>query len=167
VADQMILAAADVSAEKDNDDFGHLLKRAGKCVRRVTVYASENDSALITSESVHGGVPRAGRVPLGNLQYGTGYGAVDLVDASLAPGDPTGHSYFTHSYEMARDMMWVLAGMPAAMRAAQDGPATLTCSDGQGSSCDRGHYVLAVTQERAKQRPRPIRSFWPFILFFR
>jgi len=165
--DQMILAAADISAEKDNDDFGHLLKRAGKCVGRTTVYASQNDTALITSEGVHGGVPRAGRVPLDNLQYGAGYGAVDLVDASQAPGDPAGHSYFTHSYEMARDMMWVLAGTAAAGRAAKDG--TLTCSDWQGSSCAAGggRYALAVTPERAEQRPRPIRSFWPFILFFR
>jgi len=165
--DQMILAAADVSAEKDNDDFGHLLKRAGGCVTRTTIYASDNDSALITSESVHGGVPRAGRVPLRNLQYGAGYGAVDVVDASWAPGDPAGHSYFTQSYEMARDMMGALAGTKAAIRAAKDG--TLTCSDWQGSSCAAGggRYVLAVTPERADQVSRPIRSFWPFIFFFR
>ena len=113
----------------------------------------------------------AGRVPLGNLQYGAGYGAVDLVDASLAPGDPAGHSYFTHSYEMARDMMWALAGTPTAMRAAKDGPAgqTLTCSDWEESRCAAGdgRYVLAVTPERAERGPRPIRTVWPFILFFR
>jgi esterase/lipase superfamily enzyme len=169
VVDQMILAAADISAEHDNDDFGHLLKRADGCVKRTTIYASVNDSALITSESLHGGVPRAGRVPLDDLQYGAGYGAVDVVDASLAPGDPAGHSYFTHSYEMARDMMGALAGSPAAQRAAPDGPATLTCSDWEQSRCAAGggRYMLAVTPERASRVVRPIRTIWPFIFFFR
>jgi esterase/lipase superfamily enzyme len=169
VVDQMILAAADISAEKDNDDFGHLLKRTGRCVKRTTLYASANDSALITSESLHGGVPRAGRVPLDDLQYRAGYGAVDVVDASLAPGDPAGHSYFTHSYEMARDMMGVLTGGPAAQRAAPDGPATLSCFDWEQSRCavGGGRYVLAVTPERAAQVARPIRTIWPFIFLFR
>jgi esterase/lipase superfamily enzyme len=166
VVDQMILAAADVSAEPNNDDFGHLLKRAAGCVHRTTVYASDNDLALITSESVHGGVPRAGRVPLGNLQYGAGYGAVDVVDASLAPGAEAGHNYFTHSYEMLRDMMWVLAGTPAAQRAATDGPVTLNCSDWEGSSCSGGggRYVLAVAPERQPDwRTRLLRRLWPLI----
>jgi len=164
VVDQMILAAADISAEKDNDDFGHLLKRASGCVRRTTVYASDNDLALITSESVHGGVPRAGRVPLGNLHYGAGYGAVDVVDASLAPGAEAGHNYFTHSYEMLHDMMWVLAGAPAAQRAAADG--TLTCSDWEGSNCAAGggRYVLAVAPDRQPDwRTRLLRRLWPLI----
>jgi esterase/lipase superfamily enzyme len=164
VVDQMILAAADVSVERDNDDFGHLLKRAGRCVHRTTVYASDNDLALITSESAHGGVPRAGRVPLANLQYGTGYGAVDVVDASLAPGAEAGHNYFVHSFEMLRDMMWVLAGTPAAQRAAADG--TLTCSDWEGSSCagGGGRYVLAVAPERQPDwKTRMLRRLWPLI----
>jgi esterase/lipase superfamily enzyme len=166
VVDQMILVAADVSAERNNDDFGHLLKRASRCLHRTTVYASDNDLALITSESVHGGVPRAGRVPLGNLQYGAGYGAVDVVDASLAPGAEAGHNYFTHSYEMLRDMMWVLAGTPAAQRAAADGPVTLNCFDWEGSSCagGGGRYVLAVAQDRQPDwRTRLIRRLWPLI----
>ena len=168
VVDQMILTAADVSAEHDNDDFGHLLKRSSGCVGRTTVYASNNDMALITSESFHGGVPRAGRVPLRNLQYEAGYGAVDLVDASLAPGDPAGHSYFTRSYEMLNDMMWALAGKPAAQRAAKDDPAgqTLTCLDWEGSSCAAGggRYALTVAENRKPDwGSRLIRHVWPVI----
>ena len=123
VVDQIILSAADVSAEQYNDDFGQLLRRAGPCVQRTTLYASDNDMALVTSESFHGGVPRAGRVPLRNLQYGSGYGAVDVVDASEAPGDSAGHSYFTRSYEMLRDMMWGLGRNTgrAARRAGRPG----------------------------------------------
>jgi esterase/lipase superfamily enzyme len=161
---EMILAAADVSAEQYNDDFGQLLKRASPCLGRTTIYASEHDMALITSESFHGGVPRAGRVPLRDLQYGAGYGAVDVVDASLAPGDPAGHSYFTRSYEMAHDMMWVLAGTSAAGRAAKDGPAgqTLSCTGWEGSSC--GRYLLNVAREREPDwGTRLIRHVWPVI----
>ena len=166
--DQMILAAADVSAERYNDDFGQLLKRASECLGRTTIYASEHDMALITSESFHGGVPRAGRVPLRDLQYGQGHGAVDVVDASLAPGDPAGHSYFTRSYEMARDIMWVLAGASMAQRAAQNAPTgpTLTCIDWEGSRCATGggRYVLAVAREREPDwGTRLIRHVWPVI----
>src|SRR5258707_3600877 len=63
VADELLLVAPDVSAEHDNDDFGHLLAKSGPCVHRATVYASDNDLILVTSEGVHGGIPRAGRVP--------------------------------------------------------------------------------------------------------
>ena len=117
--------------------------------------------------TIVGGVPRAGRVPLADLKYGPDYGAVDVVDASWAPGDPAGHSYFTHSYEMARDMMWVLAGTPAPQRAAQE--RTLTCSDREGSSCAAGggRYALAVTPERAQQVSPPLHNIWPFIFFVR
>ncbi len=166
--DQMILSAADVSAEQHNDDLGQLLKRASGCVQRTTLYASDNDMALVTSESFHGGVPRAGRVPLRNLQYGTGFGAVDVVDASQAPGDSAGHSYFTRSYEMLRDMMWALAGIPAAQRAAPDGPAgqTLSCLDWEGSLCGAGggRYVLAVLPDREPDRRlRLARRLWSII----
>ncbi len=159
--DQMILAAADIGAERYNDDFGQLLKRAGACLGRTTIYASEHDMALITSESFHGGVPRAGRVPLRDLQYGQGYGAVEVVDASLAPGDPAGHSYFTRSHEMARDMMWVLAGASPAQR-AKDG--SLTCIDWEGSPCASGggRYLLTVAREREPDwATRLIRHIWP------
>ena len=164
--DQMILAAADVSAERYNDDFGHLLKRASECLGRTTIYASKDDMALMTSESFHGGIPRAGRVPLDDLQYGQGYGAVDVVDASLAPGDPAGHSYFTRSYEMAHDMMWVLAGASMAQRAARDGAVTLTCVDWGGSRCTAGggRHALAVARNREPDwGTRLIRHVWPAI----
>jgi esterase/lipase superfamily enzyme len=168
VLDQMILAATDISAEHDNDDFGHLLKRTSGCVRRTTIYSSDNDMALITSESFHGGVPRAGRVPLDNLQYGAGYGAVDVVDASLAPGDPAGHSYFTHAAEMLDDMMWALSGATLAQRATPGGVAgqTLVCQDWKGSSCagGGGRYALNVADNRRPDwTSRLIRHVWPVI----
>ncbi|HEY0265332.1 MAG TPA: alpha/beta hydrolase [Rhizomicrobium sp.] len=155
VVNDLLLVAADVGAEQGNDDFGHLLRRTAPCVRHVTVYASDNDMALIASESVHGGVPRAGRVPGRDRQYaGT---QVDIVNASLAPGDSTGHGYLTLSYEMAEDVMWTLADTDAARR-VQIG--TLACADG----CADARYVLKVAPERHPDGfSRLIRQVWPLI----
>jgi esterase/lipase superfamily enzyme len=162
---ELIVVAPDVNAERGNDDFGHLLKRVAPCVGRATVYASDNDMALMVSESVHGGVSRAGRVPLRDLQYvGGGYGNIDIVDASLAPGDPEGHGYFTLSYETTDDMAGVIAGKTLAQRAASGG---LYCQDLAGSACadGGGHYALQVS---AARRPdwvsRLVRHIWPLIL---
>ena len=54
VVGEMILVAADVGAEPDNDDFGQMLKRDAPCAGRITIYASDNDLALMASG------PRAG-----------------------------------------------------------------------------------------------------------
>lgn len=145
---QFILAAADISVGADNDDFAKLLDRAMPCTRRFTVYASRNDLALILSENVHGGIPRAGRVPEHDLKYEGP--KVDVIDATAAPGDDAGHAYFIFSHEMAKDIMWVLSGASMAERAAPDGPDTLTCIDRKGSLCSAGggRYRLRVAQAR-------------------
>ena len=151
---ELILAAPDVSSEQYNDDFAHLLARARACTRRVTIYASAGDMVLIASESLHGGVPRAGRNPQGDLAYVSDAQdhAVDVVDATLAPGEAIGHGYFVQSYEMMRDMMWVLAGEPIELRArntdAHD--ATVVCFATKAKPCDpsAGHFVLNVARAR-------------------
>jgi esterase/lipase superfamily enzyme len=168
VVGELILAAPDVSSEKYNDDFAHLLARALPCVRRVTIYASAGDMVLIASESAHGGVPRAGRNPLGDLGYVSDKPGhiVDVVDATLAPGDTIGHGYFVQSYEMMSDMMWVLAGEPIAQRASKTAAhdATVFCYATKAQPCDpsAGHFVLNVTRAR---RPgwieRALRSLVP------
>ncbi|MEJ0024415.1 MAG: alpha/beta hydrolase [Rhizomicrobium sp.] len=162
VADELLLVAPDVSSEHDNDDFGHLLAKSAPCLHRATVYASDNDLILVTSEGVHGGIPRAGRVPSRDLQY-LKDGKVDVVDASAAPGDPFGHGYFVLSYEMMDDMMWVLSGLPIERRAAPDalGGPTLTCG---AAGCGDGHYVLRVAKNRGPDfQTRMLRALWPLI----
>lgn len=145
---EFLLVAADISVEKDNDDMAKLLDRAKPCTRRFTIYASRNDLALILSENVHGGIPRAGRVPEYDLRYEGP--KVDVIDASLAPGDEAGHAYFIFSREMAKDMMWVLAGSSMAARAAPTGPHTLVCLDMKDSWCAAGggRYRLRVVESR-------------------
>jgi esterase/lipase superfamily enzyme len=156
IAGEMVLAAPDVGAEKGNDDFGHFLARSGGCVGRFTVYASDNDMALIASEAAHGGVPRAGAVPKQDRQY---TGNVDVVDTDQAPGDPYGHGYYALSYELMHDAMLVLAGTPIQQRAQA---ATVTCL----TPCvpGRGPYALVVAPDRRPDWTASVmRRLWPFI----
>ncbi len=169
LVNELLLVAPDVSAEHDNDDFGHLLEHSASCFRRTTIYASENDLILITSEGVHGGIPRAGRVPDKDLQYVEGpYGLVDVIDASRAPGDPLGHGYFVLSYEMMDDMMLTLADVPVEDRAGASLPGgpTLVCANPGGVPC-LGHtrrYLLNVAPGRGPDfQTRLLRRLWPLI----
>jgi esterase/lipase superfamily enzyme len=145
---QFIMAAADISVEPRNDDMATLLALAKPCTQRYTIYASRNDLALVLSANVHGGVPRAGQLPLHDLKYEGP--KVDVVDASEAPGDEAGHAYFIFSREMAKDMMWVLAGDSMAARAAAHGPHTIVCHNRETSLCSAGggRYALRVAEAR-------------------
>jgi hypothetical protein len=145
VVGDMILVAADVGAEAGNDDFGQMLKRDAPCARRITIYASDNDLALMVSRGIHGGIERAGQKPLADLQYRTPQ--IDVIDASLAPSDLSGHAYFIFSYEMLTDMMWTLDGASMAERAAKGG---LICADWSAGSCKAGtgRYILKVEPDR-------------------
>jgi esterase/lipase superfamily enzyme len=169
LVNELLLVAPDVSAEHDNDDFGHLLEHSAPCVHRATVYASENDLILITSEGIHGGIPRAGRVPDKDLQYVEGpYGLVDVIDASRAPGDPFGHGYFVLSYEMMDDMMLALAGVAVENRAGDSLPGgpTLACANADAMPClgNTRRYLLKVAPERGPDfQTRLLRRLWPLI----
>jgi esterase/lipase superfamily enzyme len=151
---ELVLAAADVGVEPVNDDFLHLLRNAAAYAKRITVYASAGDAVLVVSRTAHGGVPRAGREPLSGRQYQTPANApvsdhiVDVIDASDAPGDSLGHSYYALSYEMIEDIALVLADVPAKDRLAPRGgwPATLECADACKSAVPV--YTLSVAGQR-------------------
>ncbi|MBA2588286.1 MAG: alpha/beta hydrolase [Alphaproteobacteria bacterium] len=162
VVGEMVLVAADVSAEPGNDDFAQLLKRDAPCARRITIYASDNDLALMASRSVHGGVNRAGQSPLADLQYRAP--RIDVIDASLAPDDLSGHAYFIFSYEMLTDIMWTLNGASMAERVAKGG---LACTDWSGGACaaNTGRHVLKVAPERQPGfRRRLLKHIAPIVL---
>ena len=90
VIDELILAAPDVGAEQYNDDFGTLLSRALRCVHRVTIYASRNDMVLMLSDSLHGGIPRAGLEPQSDVRYARDNRNVDVIDDADAPAIRSG-----------------------------------------------------------------------------
>jgi esterase/lipase superfamily enzyme len=146
---EIMLAAADIGVDPVNNDFAHLVADAHPFVHRITVYASRNDAVLAVSAIAHGDVPRAGRRPRGDAKLAQ----IDVVDASEAPAELLGHSYFGMSYEVLSDMTAVLQGVPIAQR------TTLTQTDDNPK-----RYVLIVAPER---RPdfwtRLVRKFAPLI----
>ncbi|HVZ92281.1 MAG TPA: alpha/beta hydrolase [Rhizomicrobium sp.] len=156
--DQLILAAADVGVEPLNNDFFHLLDDARPFVRRTTIYASAGDAVLVVSEGVHGEVPRAGREPAADRLKQTpeaerpaAQHLVDVVDATDAPAELLGHSYFGLSYEAVRDITLALDGVPAERRLRpEDGwPATLVCKpEGKPCGASRPRYALKVAPDR-------------------
>jgi len=155
LADQLILAAADVGADPVNNDFVHLMKDALPFVHRVTVYASTADAVLAVSAVAHGEVPRAGRRPVSDAKLET-QGAsdhiVDVIDATDAPAELLGHSYFGLSYEAVSDIALTLKDVPIRARLEPSGvwPATLLCQARDGGPCDpaRPRYVLAIADAR-------------------
>jgi esterase/lipase superfamily enzyme len=152
---EMILAAADVGADPANNDFSHLLNDARPFVRRTTIYASAGDAVLAVSAVAHGDVPRAGHRPLGDRRLETHGGdhAVDVVDATDAPAELLGHSYFGMSLEAVSDIALTLRGATVEQRLGKidDWPVTLICKPPQdGSACDPGppHYALNIAPGR-------------------
>jgi len=141
-----------------------MLKRDAPCARRTTLYASDNDLALIASQTAHGGVPRAGAGPERALSYVSAHPPVEVVDASLATGDISGHAYVVFSYEMLDDLMWVLDGATQGRRVEL---GTLTCADWSGGTCaaGTGRYALKVAPAR---RPgfeqKLLRNVLPLVL---
>jgi len=146
---ELILAAPDVNSEENNDDFDRLSTKALPCAHRVTIYASRDDMVLMMSQSIHGGIPRAGLDPSKNRTYAAQHDDVEVIDATDAPGDPMGHGYFVSSYEMLDDIMAVLRGVPIASRVGAT-PATLLCANKANKPCTGPHdrYRLAVSAAR-------------------
>lgn len=164
VAGELILAAPDIAADPADNDFARLLARDARCAHRTTIYASDNDLALIASESAHGGIARAGADPARALDYVSAAPRIEVVDASLATGDISGHAYFVFSYEMLDDLMWLLDGATQDKRTSL---GTLTCADWKGGSCaaDTGRYALKV--EPARQpgfEQKLLRNVLPLVL---
>jgi esterase/lipase superfamily enzyme len=155
LVNQMILAAADVGADPVNNDFAHLLKDAMPFVHRATIYASHGDAVLGVSAVAHGDVPRAGRRPLNDGKLQTPVATdhiVDVIDATEAPAELLGHSYFGLSYEAVSDIALALEDVPVRSRLEPNGawPVTLVCEARDGRPCDpdRPRYVLNVSDAR-------------------
>jgi esterase/lipase superfamily enzyme len=127
--DELVLAAADVGVDPNNNDFDKLMAGAAPFAKRTTIYVSSYDSVLEISRREHGGVPRLGFSPDLTFKADDKTHVVDIIDASQAPADRLDHSYYAMSRETIADMALVFRGVPVETRLkpANGAPATLAC----------------------------------------
>ena len=111
---QIVFTAPDV----DRDYFSDAIQSLAQAAERVTLYASDNDYALRSSQFLHG-APRAGTagdviVKLAGL---------DSIDMSAVPADALGHSYFAANSGAIYDIFRLLwRGDPPPQRCGMSHP---------------------------------------------
>ena len=106
--DQVVLAAPDIGA----DTLTLFAREIGRTARRMTLYASANDDALLASSLIHSST-RAGQKN-GYLLVAPG---IDTVDASAARTDFIGHGYFGQSASIIDDIRKILTSeVPPELR---------------------------------------------------
>lgn len=106
---EVILTAPDIDADVFMNDIAPAIVKTAK---RVTLYASSNDEALIMSKKVHG-YPRAG--DSGNQLIVIP--GVDTVDVSAIDTSLLGHNYYGDSSSVLADIFELLhASKPADQR---------------------------------------------------
>ena len=99
VLNQLVLAAPDV----DRDAFENIAKTIKGIAKGITLYAAANDYALGVSRRFHGGVPRAGDVPLAGPLLVEG---IDTIDVTSASTDSLGlnHSGYAENNALVNDI---------------------------------------------------------------
>jgi esterase/lipase superfamily enzyme len=111
---QIVFTAPDV----DRDYFSEAIQSMAQSAERITLYASDNDLALRSSQFIHG-APRAGTagdviVKLAGL---------DSIDMSSVPADKLGHSYFAANAGAIYDIFRLLwRGDPPPQRCGMTHP---------------------------------------------
>jgi len=118
VAGEVVFAAPDIGVE----GFTAVLPMTMQHIGRLTIYASDDDAALALSRRFNRGAARVGRDPGANYDNAN----VDVIDASDAHADASGHEYYGLSYEVLADVSLVLAGVPAEDRLQPRGAAAPT-----------------------------------------
>lgn len=113
LVDQLVLAAPDVWASRFKNRF---LRTLPTLAARVTLYVSDQDRALIASNRIRQGEPRAGEVAGGLLEASRGVERFDAINASTLRTDFLGHGYYANSGSMLSDIYCLLKGTPAKGR---------------------------------------------------
>jgi len=110
---QVVFTAPDVDRDYFKDAVGELYAAA----QRTTLYASDTDYAIRTSQFIHG-APRAGTA--GDIVALAG---LDSIDMSAVPADSLGHSYFAANAGALYDMFRLLwRGDPPPQRCGMTNP---------------------------------------------
>ncbi|MEP1352394.1 MAG: alpha/beta hydrolase [Tateyamaria sp.] len=102
---QIFFAAPDVDAGL----FSEMTRSIRPLAQRLTLYASEQDWALVTSRKLHGNAPRAGQAGADILEHPH----FDTVDMSALGEDMLAHSYFANDGSALADIMALLWRNPA------------------------------------------------------
>jgi esterase/lipase superfamily enzyme len=110
---QIVFTAPDV----DRDYFTDAIQSLAESAERTTLYASDNDLALRSSQFIHG-APRAGTAS--DIVKFTG---LDSIDMSSVPADMLGHSYFAANSGAIYDIFRLLwRGDPPPARCGMTHP---------------------------------------------
>lgn len=106
---EVILTAPDIDAGV----FEELAERFHIAARRVTLYASSNDKALIFSKIYNGDYPRAGDTAASI----TVVRGIDTIDVSAVDTNLIGHFYYGDNDSVLSDLFYVInEGMPPSDR---------------------------------------------------
>lgn len=106
---EVVLTAPDIDAAL----FKQLARQFKGSAKRITLYASSNDKALVISKKYLGDYPRAGDSGNGIVVIP----GVDSIDVSEVSTDLIGHSYFGDNDSVLSDLFYLLAeGKPPAKR---------------------------------------------------
>ncbi len=94
---QILFAAPDVDAGL----FSEMIRTIRPLAQRLTLYASEQDWALVSSRKLHGNAPRAGQGGANTLTSED----IDSIDMSELGEDMLAHSYFADDNSALADMV--------------------------------------------------------------
>ena len=146
---QIVFTAPDV----DRDLFVDAVPGIVGAAERLTLYASNNDKALRTSELLHG-APRAG---LAGNRLITLRG-LDSIDMSSIEADLMGHSYFADNTGAMYDLFRLLwRGDPPPRRCGMVGAAATPASQGwkfNVQDCSGQEILLGRRAVQALRQPR-------------
>jgi esterase/lipase superfamily enzyme len=106
---QVILAAPDIDADIFKQRIAPAIVTKAK---RVTLYASSKDLALVASRKFNSGDPRAGDAGE-NLVV---YPGIDTIDVSNGDSSLLGHSYYGDNVSVLHDIEFLLHDQPASSR---------------------------------------------------
>ncbi len=107
---ELVLIAPDIDA----DTFRQYLPAIRPLARNITIYVSENDSALTLSQEVHG-YPRLGKTGP-HLQSVDGVDIIDITETGMR--SPSGHLYQLYNRHVINDLDQLLnQGKSVAQRA--------------------------------------------------
>lgn len=95
--DQVLFTAPDIDAGL----FAEMMKTIRTVARRITLYASDRDWALVASRKLHGDAPRAGQGGQAIVHAED----VDAIDMSTVGDDMLAHSYYANNPSALTDIL--------------------------------------------------------------